>query len=100
MFSLLRSMWLTFLHAFHKRDTIQYPEQKAILPTRWRGRIVLSRDPDGFFLLVEEEGVDAASHANDGAGLLEAMRSLEDAVRVARAIAGARSTGTRAEGAR
>lgn len=47
MFSLLRSMWLTFLHAFHKRDTIQYPEQKAILPTRWRGRIVLSRDPDG-----------------------------------------------------
>ncbi|WP_445323498.1 MULTISPECIES: NADH-quinone oxidoreductase subunit NuoI [Pontibacter] len=40
-------MWLTFLHAFHKRDTIQYPEQKAILPTRWRGRIVLSRDPDG-----------------------------------------------------
>ncbi|MBC5774786.1 NADH-quinone oxidoreductase subunit NuoI [Pontibacter sp. KCTC 32443] len=47
MFSLLRSMWLTFLHAFHKRDTIQYPEQKAILPTRWRGRIILSRDPDG-----------------------------------------------------
>ena len=47
MFSLLRSMWLTFLHAFHKRDTIQYPEQKAILPIRWRGRIVLSRDPDG-----------------------------------------------------
>ena len=47
MFSLLRSMWLTFLHAFHKRDTILYPEQKAILPTRWRGRIILSRDPDG-----------------------------------------------------
>ncbi|WP_299986586.1 NADH-quinone oxidoreductase subunit NuoI [uncultured Pontibacter sp.] len=47
MFSLLRSMWLTLLHAFHKRETIQYPEQKAILPTRWRGRIVLSRDPDG-----------------------------------------------------
>ncbi|MBX0331905.1 NADH-quinone oxidoreductase subunit NuoI [Pontibacter sp. HSC-14F20] len=47
MFSLLRSMWLTFLHVFHKRETIQYPEQKAILPTRWRGRIVLSRDPDG-----------------------------------------------------
>jgi NADH-quinone oxidoreductase subunit I len=47
MFSLLRTMWLTFLHAFHKRDTIQYPEQKAILPTRWRGRIVLTRDPDG-----------------------------------------------------
>ncbi len=47
MFSLLRSMWLTFLHAFHKRETIEYPEHKARLSTRWRGRIVLTRDPDG-----------------------------------------------------
>ena len=46
MFSILRSMWITFLHAFHKRETIQYPEQKAPLSTRWRGRIVLTRDPD------------------------------------------------------
>ena len=45
---------------------------------------VLSRDPDGFFLFVEEEGVDAMSHANDGERMLEAMRSLEEAVRVAR----------------
>ncbi|MDX5437283.1 MAG: NADH-quinone oxidoreductase subunit NuoI [Pontibacter sp.] len=47
MFSLLRTMWLTFLHAFHKRDTVQYPEEKNYLPPRWRGRIVLTRDPDG-----------------------------------------------------
>lgn len=47
MFSILRSMWLTFLHAFHKRETIQYPEQKPYLPPRYRGRIVLTRDPDG-----------------------------------------------------
>lgn len=47
MLSILRSMWLTFLHMFHKRDTIQYPEQKVKLPARWRGRIVLTRDPDG-----------------------------------------------------
>ncbi|GAA4424516.1 NADH-quinone oxidoreductase subunit NuoI [Pontibacter saemangeumensis] len=47
MFSLLRSMWLTFLHAFHKRETIQYPEEKVRLAPRWRGRIVLTRDPDG-----------------------------------------------------
>ncbi|MCU1261557.1 MAG: dehydrogenase subunit [Bryobacterales bacterium] len=47
MWSLLRSMWGVFLHAFHRRVTIQYPEEKAILPPRYRGRIVLSRDPDG-----------------------------------------------------
>jgi len=46
MFSILRSLWITFLHMFHKRVTIQYPEEKAPLPPRWRGRIVLTRDPD------------------------------------------------------
>jgi NADH-quinone oxidoreductase subunit I len=47
MFSLLRSLWLVFLHAFHRRVTVQYPEQKQYIPPRWRGRIILSRDPDG-----------------------------------------------------
>lgn len=46
MFSIIRTMWLTFLHMFHKRATIQYPEEKVTLPARWRGRIVLTRDPD------------------------------------------------------
>ncbi len=35
------------LHTFRKRVTIQYPEEKQRLPPRWRGRIILSRDPDG-----------------------------------------------------
>ncbi len=47
MFSILRSIWYTFLHAFHKRETILYPETKPYLPPRYRGRIVLTRDPDG-----------------------------------------------------
>ncbi len=47
MLSLLRGIWDVFLHAFHKRVTIQYPEQKVPLSARYRGRIVLSRDPDG-----------------------------------------------------
>ena len=47
MFSILRTLWNVFLHMFHKRVTIQYPEQKAYLAPRWRGRIILSRDPDG-----------------------------------------------------
>jgi alkaline phosphatase len=44
---------------------------------------VLSRDADGFFLFVEEEGVDEMSHANNGVRMLQAMRALEDTVRVA-----------------
>lgn len=47
MFSILRSMWLVFLHLFRKRVTIQYPEEKPLLSARWRGRIILTRDPDG-----------------------------------------------------
>lgn len=47
MLSNVGSMWLTFLHMFKKRVTIQYPEEKAYLAPRWRGRIVLTRDPDG-----------------------------------------------------
>jgi NADH-quinone oxidoreductase subunit I len=34
-------------HLFGRRETILYPEEKPKLPARWRGRIILSRDPDG-----------------------------------------------------
>lgn len=47
MLSILRTMWEVALHAFRPRVTMQYPEQPAYLPPRWRGRIILSRDPDG-----------------------------------------------------
>ena len=47
MLSLIRSMWQVFLHLFRRRVTLLYPEQKPRLAPRWRGRIILSRDPDG-----------------------------------------------------
>ena len=47
MLSLLRTVWNVFLHTFRSRVTVQYPEQKPYLPPRHRGRIILSRDPDG-----------------------------------------------------
>lgn len=43
----IRTLWVVFLHAFHKRETVQYPEEKPYLAPRHRGRIILSRDPDG-----------------------------------------------------
>ncbi len=36
-----------FTHAFKKRITVQYPDVQPELPARYRGRIILSRDPDG-----------------------------------------------------
>ena len=47
MFSIVGTLWGVFRHAFHPRVTKQYPEEPAYLPPRWRGRIILSRDPDG-----------------------------------------------------
>jgi len=45
--SSIRTILNILTHTFHPRETIQYPEQKIYLPPRWRGRIILSRDPDG-----------------------------------------------------
>jgi NADH-quinone oxidoreductase subunit I len=47
MKSIIQALWIVFRHLFRRKATIQYPEQKALLPPRWRGRIILSRDPDG-----------------------------------------------------
>ncbi|UDG79170.1 NADH-quinone oxidoreductase subunit I [Candidatus Ecksteinia adelgidicola] len=43
----IRSMWIIGLHAFSKRETQLYPEKPVYIPPRYRGRIVLTRDPDG-----------------------------------------------------
>ncbi|GAB1405640.1 MAG: NADH-quinone oxidoreductase subunit NuoI [Lentimicrobiaceae bacterium] len=47
MLSVLKSLWIVFTHLFSKKVTVQYPEEKITLPPRYRGRIILSRDPDG-----------------------------------------------------
>lgn len=47
MWSVLAAIWKVFCHAFVKRRTVLYPEERPRLPARWRGRIILSRDPDG-----------------------------------------------------
>ena len=47
MWNSLKTMWIIFLHMFRRRVTIQYPDEKPDIPPRWRGRIILSRDPDG-----------------------------------------------------
>jgi len=47
LLSLIRTFWEILKHTFRRRVTIQYPDEKPYLAPRWRGRIILSRDPDG-----------------------------------------------------
>jgi NADH-quinone oxidoreductase subunit I len=47
VYTQLRTIVMIFSHTFRKRDVIPYPEVKPYLPPRYRGRIVLTRDPDG-----------------------------------------------------
>ena len=47
MWSILDSIWVVLKRTFRKKVTIQYPEQRPVLSPRYRGRIVLTRDPDG-----------------------------------------------------
>ena len=47
IYSVLRSIGLVFMHSFRPRDTVAYPEVRPYVPPRYRGRIVLTRDPDG-----------------------------------------------------
>lgn len=48
---------------------------------------VLAADDDGFFLLVEEEGIDEMAHANNAAGTIAATRALDASVAEARRFA-------------
>ena len=45
--SQISTLWLVFRHAFVKADTVEYPDEQPYMFPRWRGRIILSRDPDG-----------------------------------------------------
>ena len=47
MWSICKTLTLVFRHAFFRRKTVEYPEVRPVLPARWRGRIVLTRDPSG-----------------------------------------------------
>jgi NADH-quinone oxidoreductase subunit I len=45
--SLLKAMVTVVPHLFRRRDTVLFPEERPYAPPRYRGRIILSRDPDG-----------------------------------------------------
>jgi NADH-quinone oxidoreductase subunit I len=44
---MLTGLRVTAKYLFRKPITMNYPEEKPMIPPRWRGRIVLTSDPDG-----------------------------------------------------
>lgn len=50
----------------------------------------LSADPDGFFLLIENEGIDTSSHNKNSADVAKALAEYDEALRVALDLAAAR----------
>ncbi|HUP61328.1 MAG TPA: alkaline phosphatase [Thermoanaerobaculia bacterium] len=50
----------------------------------------LSADPDGFFLMIENEGIDSSSHNNASRDVAKALQQYDDAVGVALDFAAAR----------
>lgn len=63
-------------------------EPSVPLPEMTRKALdTLSVDPDGFFLLVEEEAIDEMSHQNNTPLMVEAGKRLDEAVGVARDFA-------------
>ncbi|MEH6577809.1 MAG: NADH-quinone oxidoreductase subunit NuoI [Amphritea sp.] len=47
MLSQIKTMWQVLKHTTTKIDTVEYPDEQPYLAPRYRGRIVLTRDPDG-----------------------------------------------------
>jgi len=47
LYSNVKTCWDVFIHIFKKGDTVEYPDEMPYLAPRFRGRIILSRDPDG-----------------------------------------------------
>lgn len=43
----LQPFWITLCHMLRKPVTVQYPEEKQQMTDRYRGRLMLTRDPDG-----------------------------------------------------
>jgi alkaline phosphatase len=48
---------------------------------------VLSQDPDGFFLMVEEEGIDEMAHQSNEELVVKAWQQLDEAVKVGQSFA-------------
>jgi hypothetical protein len=41
MLSVLKGLWIVFMHMFRKRETVQYPDEKPLFAPRYRGPVLI-----------------------------------------------------------
>jgi alkaline phosphatase len=63
-------------------DDLQDPNAPLATLAKWTID-KLSKDPDGFFLMIEEEGIDSSSHSNNSEHLRAALQQYDAALGVA-----------------
>ncbi len=77
-------LWGLFAPAALDYDFDRDPSKQASLAEMTQKAIeVLSKDEDGFFLMVEGSKIDWAAHSNDITGVLSDVLAFDDAVKVA-----------------
>jgi alkaline phosphatase len=72
--------------SLRERGLVPYPAAHPTVGEMTRAALrVLAADPDGFMLVVEEEGTDNFSNTKNAAGLLEALRRADEVIAIAEA---------------
>ncbi|MFK5952706.1 MAG: alkaline phosphatase [Desulfobacterium sp.] len=74
----------TYTHLPYEIERANHYKEVPSLAVMTRAGInVLSKDPDGFFLMVEGGRIDHAAHANDPTGVIHDVLAFDDAIREA-----------------
>ena len=74
----------TYTHLPYEIERIhKYPNLPSLAQMTRAGIEVLSKDPDGFFLMVEGGRIDHAAHANDPTGVIYDTLAFDDAIKEA-----------------
>ena len=74
----------TYTHLPYEIERVsQYPDVPSLAAMTRAAVDSLSRDPDGFFLMIEGGRIDHAGHANDPTGVIHDTLAFDDAVREA-----------------
>lgn len=76
-------LWGAFAPTAMKRHMDRPAEEPSLAEMTGKSIELLSKDKDGFFLMVEGSQVDWAAHANDTIGVISEIKAFDDAVGVA-----------------
>lgn len=76
-------VWGLFASSAMAYDRDRTDEQPSIAAMTAKAIDVLSKDKDGFFLMVEGSKIDWASHANDPIGVITDVLAFDNAVKIA-----------------